>query len=142
MQAEYVASYRGLGGSGVTRGCRYMFAGASDADAYARIEGAAIRQYEAMQNGPYYRLSVARGIFPETPPASFDELLDRLEFAAGGPEAVATRLRRYVETSGVDRFDVMMHIPGVTPDDLRRSMRIFSEEVAPLLGGLVSEPAR
>lgn len=133
VQAEYVARYRALGGSAETRGCRYIFVGETDADAYSRVEPAATRLYEAMKHGPYYHLTVARGLIPDTPPTTFSELLDRLEFAAGSPETVAARLQRYLSTTSVDRLDVMMHIPLILPEDLRRSMTMFAQEVVPRL---------
>jgi len=59
------------------------------------------------------------------------ERLRRIDFVAGSPQTVATWLQACARTTGVDRFDLMMHIPGIAPDDLRRSMTLFAREVAP-----------
>jgi hypothetical protein len=42
-------------------------------------------------------------------------------------------LRRYIDESGVDRLDIMVHVPGVPHAAVQRSMRLFARDVAPLL---------
>ena len=47
---------------------------------------------------------------------------------------MADGLRRYIADSAVDRVDLMVHVPGVSLESVRRSMVLFAEEVAPRIG--------
>lgn len=138
-QADYVARYRARGGSGEARGCRLVFVGATDSEALAEVERAAATYGGMMLKGNYHRLAVERGLFPATPPVDLRDLLYRVDYIVGDPERVAGELLRYVRVTGVDRIDVMMHIPHITPDAMRRSMTLFAQEVAPRLRAALPE---
>lgn len=131
VQGMYVAAYRAAGGRGEARGCRIVFVAETDAAAHRQVEAAAKPYFSTMQKGKYYRAAVEQGVIPDTPPANMQELLRRIDFVAGSPQTVTAWLQTYAQTTGVDRLDLMMHIPGIAPDDLRRSMTLFAREVAP-----------
>ena len=59
--------------------------------------------------------------------------MDEAFLIAGTPETVRANLKAYIDVSGIDSLDVMMHVPEIEPDHIRRSMRLFAEEVMPQL---------
>jgi alkanesulfonate monooxygenase SsuD/methylene tetrahydromethanopterin reductase-like flavin-dependent oxidoreductase (luciferase family) len=76
-------------------------------------------------------------------PNSFDRTLLRLrpfeEYLAAGwthlgtPDEVREGLERYVEATGIRRLLLLMALPGIATELALRSMRLFTEEVAPKL---------
>jgi alkanesulfonate monooxygenase SsuD/methylene tetrahydromethanopterin reductase-like flavin-dependent oxidoreductase (luciferase family) len=103
----------------------------TDEEAHVQAAPAAYRTYSQMKNGRYYQLAVEEGRIPATEPTDLADLLRRIEFVAGSPETVLDRLSRYVAEVGVDRTDIMVHIPGVAHEAVVRSMHLFAREVGP-----------
>jgi alkanesulfonate monooxygenase SsuD/methylene tetrahydromethanopterin reductase-like flavin-dependent oxidoreductase (luciferase family) len=63
----------------------------------------------------------------------FDLLLERDHLFIGGPESVAERINRMVDTYGVRHWLLQMTLPGVDHEDVATSIRLFSDAVMPLL---------
>jgi alkanesulfonate monooxygenase SsuD/methylene tetrahydromethanopterin reductase-like flavin-dependent oxidoreductase (luciferase family) len=140
VQRRYIQKYREAGGQGATRGVRIVCVAETE---HAAIEAAtpAVQTYfSQMSKGPYFRQATAAGLFPDRAPASVAEAAQWMSFCVGTPEAVADQLRRYQEVTGVDQFDVMVHLPGLSPTAVHRSMRLFVTEVAPAFGATVGAP--
>ncbi len=75
-------------------------------------------QHEAMQN-----------------PDAFDQAFDALKdehFIAGSPDTVASRLAGLVDL-GIDCFILKMYLPGIPHSKVLDSIRLFGNEVMPLL---------
>jgi alkanesulfonate monooxygenase SsuD/methylene tetrahydromethanopterin reductase-like flavin-dependent oxidoreductase (luciferase family) len=51
----------------------------------------------------------------------------------GSPDEIADDLRAFVETTGYQRILLVMALPGLDTTHALRSMRLFSEHVAPAL---------
>ncbi len=134
QQRSYVDTYRNAGGSGEVRGARMVYVGDTDEDALAGVETPATTWFATSRKGAYYRQAVEDGRFATEEPADLRDLLSRIEYIVGAPETVAAGLRRYMSEANVDRLDIMLHTPGMPQDALQRSMRLFAQEVAPLLG--------
>ena len=56
-----------------------------------------------------------------------------VEFMVGGPDTVAEQLATFCDTLQVSSLTCMMHVAGITHDQMLRSMRLFIEEVKPRL---------
>jgi alkanesulfonate monooxygenase SsuD/methylene tetrahydromethanopterin reductase-like flavin-dependent oxidoreductase (luciferase family) len=63
-----------------------------------------------------------------------EEAALRDEIVLGTPREVAGRIRAYEEAAGTElHFIADLYWPGMEPSLQREAMRIFAEEVAPLL---------
>jgi alkanesulfonate monooxygenase SsuD/methylene tetrahydromethanopterin reductase-like flavin-dependent oxidoreductase (luciferase family) len=131
VQRTYVDRYLAAGGSGEARGVRVVCVASSDTEAVAAAVPAAETYYSVMSKGKYFQQATERGIIPNSPPASIEEVMARVSFCVGSPETVIRGLQEYQATTGVDRVDVMFHLPDLDPDTIRRSMRLFAAEVRP-----------
>ena len=86
-------------------------------------------KYDDMENA---RLRRGPSAPPPTTPAEESAL--REEIVVGTPVGVAERIRAYEEAAGTEvHFMADLYWPGIDPDVQRESMRIFAEEVAPLV---------
>lgn len=77
-------------------------------------------------------------------PKDLPDLLSRINYIVGSPSTVAKQLNQYIAQTEVDRLGVKMHLAGLPNEDVRRSMRLFAQEVAPkvqLLRQLEAVPA-
>jgi len=63
----------------------------------------------------------------------FREYLDNGWLMVGSPDEIADDLRAFVETTGYQRILLVMDLPGLDTRDALRSMRLFSQHVAPFL---------
>lgn len=131
VQRRYVDFYRAAGGDGETRGVRVVHVAESKNEAKAAMEKAVEVYFGQMSKGKYFQEAAAQGIVTNSAPSSMDEAFDKLAFCVGDPETVADKLVEYQEITGVDRFDVMFHLPALNPDAVRRSMRLFATDVMP-----------
>jgi alkanesulfonate monooxygenase SsuD/methylene tetrahydromethanopterin reductase-like flavin-dependent oxidoreductase (luciferase family) len=132
-QREFVDVYRGAGGIGEVRGVRMVHVAETDDEAWRFVEQAARRMHEARATTAYGRLAVAEGRMSTTGTDDRSEMLRQVEFIAGSPDTVTSALLDYMDTAAVDRVDLMMHVPGVPRDAIRRSLHLFSTEVAPAM---------
>lgn len=146
-QAEYVQHYRQQGplflrnagrtGSssqgGKVCGCRLVHVAETDAEALRQVEAGATLYFNLYSKGVYYQEAIAEGRIPATPPENLTEMLDRLDYLVGSPQTVAQKLQSYCDTVGLDFLNVMVHIPGLAEEDVRRSMQLVIQEVAPQL---------
>lgn len=132
IQTPYVERYRAAGGKGRTRGVRLVFVAPTRREAMER-SAAATQIYSRLLLGQgYHKQAVESGEAPAE--AKSDEELRRLvSFTVGSPDDVIEGLDAYVETTGVDQLDVMVQIPGLATDDVRRSMALMQNEVRPNL---------
>ena len=131
-QAAYVRCYREAGGRGLTRGVRLVFVAPTHDEAIAGSEAAA-QTYFGMTGGKgYHKEAVEEGLLPPTVDSP-EELRRQVSFIVGDPEEVARALNDYAATTGVDRLDVMVQIPGLRTDAVRRSMELLQREVRPRL---------
>ncbi|MEN9225257.1 MAG: LLM class flavin-dependent oxidoreductase [Thermostichus sp. HHBFW_bins_43] len=143
-QAEYVRHYRQQGrpgSSGQVCGCRLVHVAETDAEALRQVEVGATLYFNLYSKGVYYQEAVAEGRIPATPPESLTEMLDRLDYWVGSPQTVAQKLQSYCDTVGLDLLNVMVHIPGLAEADVRRSMQLVIQEVAPQLRPTLSSVA-
>jgi alkanesulfonate monooxygenase SsuD/methylene tetrahydromethanopterin reductase-like flavin-dependent oxidoreductase (luciferase family) len=132
IQARIVRDYRASGGTGLVRGVRLCFVGETEADAL-RDTAAALELYHGQMAGKgYHKDAVQQGLISGAPKTPAD-LLREVNFIVGTPEQVATALNAYVATTGVERLDLMVQIPGLATDAVRRSMRLIQDEVRPRL---------
>lgn len=130
-QGPYIKTYRDAGGTGETRAVRIIIIAATNEQAVSR----AARSHAVYSEGEdrYYFEAVEKGIFETETPTSLDDALYRRSFVVGSPESVAAQLRSYQRLVAVDRLDMMVHMPELTPAEVRESIRLFASDVAPQL---------
>ncbi len=132
-QQRTIDQLRQLGSRTPVRGCRLVHVAETEAEALRAVEPAALSYFEVYSQGPYYREGVAEGRIPDTPPQDLRDLLWRLDFGVGDPESITAQLQEYLQITGVERLDVMMHVAGMEVEAIRRSMQLFQQAVAPQL---------
>jgi alkanesulfonate monooxygenase SsuD/methylene tetrahydromethanopterin reductase-like flavin-dependent oxidoreductase (luciferase family) len=132
-QANYVRRYREAGGVGEARGARLVCVGESRSEAVAAAREAATRLNDAFSRGKYVAEQVELGLLSDSAAANEDEVFRRLEYAVGTPDEVAESLLGYIETTGVNALNIMVHSPGMKQEAAQRSMRLFMSDVAPAL---------
>jgi len=131
-QAPYVRRYRAAGGTGLVRGVRIAFV-APTRDEAARDSEPAVRTYFAQLGGrSYHKEAVDAGALPSQAD-SLEEMRRQVSFIAGTPEDVADELNRYIDEVQVNRLDVMVQLPGIPTDMVRRSLTLIDQEVRPRL---------
>jgi alkanesulfonate monooxygenase SsuD/methylene tetrahydromethanopterin reductase-like flavin-dependent oxidoreductase (luciferase family) len=86
----------------------------------------------------YDDMDGARGrVGDPSPPPPLDPATEtalRQQIVLGRPEKVAARIQEFAAAAGADlHFIARLYFPGLAPDVQREAMRIFAEEVAPLL---------
>ena len=132
VQAPYVARYRAAGGKGRTRGVRLVFVAPTQTEALERSDVAAQSYFRLLLGKGYHKEAVESRRSASR--AQTDEERRRLaSFIVGTPEEVTAELNAYVDTTGVDQLDVMVQIPGLATEDVRRSMALVQNEVRPRL---------
>jgi alkanesulfonate monooxygenase SsuD/methylene tetrahydromethanopterin reductase-like flavin-dependent oxidoreductase (luciferase family) len=131
-QAEYVRRYRFEGGRGQVRGARLAFVAESRAEAEAEAAVATEIYYAALGNKGYHAQAIAEGRVPPTAPTPADRRR-QLDFFVGAPDDVVELLNAHIEAAGIDRLDVMAHLPGLAPAAVRRSLSLLNSEVRPKL---------
>ncbi len=131
-QADYVRCYREAGGQAGTRGVRLVFVADTHDEAIAGSEVAAKTYFAMMGNKGYHKEAVDEGLLPPTVDSP-EELRRQVSFIVGDPTEVAADLNDYAATTGVDRLDVMVQIPGLETSAIRRSMALIQHEVRPRL---------
>lgn len=131
-QARYVRAYREAGGRGSTRGVRLVFVAENHAEAMRDSEDAARIYFGSMGNKGYHREAVEEGLLPPSVDSP-EEMRRQVDFIVGDPDEVAEALNRHAAVTGVDRLDVMVQIPGLRTEAVRRSMRLLQREVRPRL---------
>lgn len=141
VQREYVQRYRASGGRGQTRGVRIVCVADTDHAALEEASFAVRGYFGAMSKGPYYQKAVRLGVIPSGEPASAEQAMTWLSFCVGSPDTVARQLEDYLDTAGVDRLDVMFHLPDLNPAGVQRSMRLFAREVMPVFETTSPSPA-
>lgn len=132
-QRRTIDQLRRLGSEIPVRGCRLVHVAETEAEALRAVEQAALSYFEVYSQGPYYREGVAEGRIPDSPPQDLRDLLWRVDFLVGDPESIVQQLQEYLQITGVERLDVMMHVAGMEAEAIRRSMQLFQQAVAPQL---------
>jgi alkanesulfonate monooxygenase SsuD/methylene tetrahydromethanopterin reductase-like flavin-dependent oxidoreductase (luciferase family) len=69
--------------------------------------------------------------------AELDQLRQRGTFLAGSAETVAAGIRTAVKTLGIDLFLANVHAGGIDDERVKRTMRLLTTEVRPLLSDLL-----
>lgn len=140
VQGSYVRTFREAGGTGEARGVRIVVLAESTT---AALEAArpAYETYAAkgFLSSRYYLEAVEAGVFDGAVPRDLADGMHRMAFVVGDPDTVRNRLQEHVDRTAVDRLDIMVHLPGLAPAHVRRSLDLFAREVAP---GLTLPPAR
>ncbi|MBW4024650.1 MAG: LLM class flavin-dependent oxidoreductase [Proteobacteria bacterium] len=131
-QAEFVRRYRAEGGTGQVRGARIAFVAETRAEAEAACAEATEIYFAALGYKGYHAQAVADGLLPPTAPTSA-ERRRQLDFFAGTPDEVATALNAHIALTGIDRLDIMPHLPGMEASAVCRSLALFAAEVRPRL---------
>jgi alkanesulfonate monooxygenase SsuD/methylene tetrahydromethanopterin reductase-like flavin-dependent oxidoreductase (luciferase family) len=132
IQAGYIRQYRTAGGAGVTRGVRLVFVAPTHVAAIVDSEKAARIYFSQMGGKGYHKEAVERGLLPATVDSP-EEMRRQVDFLVGSPDEVADALNRYIAITGVDRLDLMVQIPGLDTNHIRRSMTLIQQEVRPRL---------
>jgi alkanesulfonate monooxygenase SsuD/methylene tetrahydromethanopterin reductase-like flavin-dependent oxidoreductase (luciferase family) len=132
-QAKYVRRYREAGGLGEARGARLVCVGETHEEAVAAASEAAGVLNTAFAGGRYAAEQVEAGLLSSAVATSDDEVFGRLEYAVGTPDEVAVKLLEYIDTTGVNALNIMVHSPGMKQEAAQRSMRLFMSDVAPAL---------
>jgi alkanesulfonate monooxygenase SsuD/methylene tetrahydromethanopterin reductase-like flavin-dependent oxidoreductase (luciferase family) len=131
-QATLTRQYRQAGGGGRVRGERVVFAAETAAEA-ARDSEAAVRLYFGQMAGKsYHKEAVDAGDLPPTAD-TLAEMRRQVSFIAGTPAQVAAELNDYAQRLGLDQLDVMVQVPALPTDAIRRSLALIQNEVRPLL---------
>ncbi|KAF3885194.1 MULTISPECIES: LLM class flavin-dependent oxidoreductase [Nostocales] len=130
-QNTYTDLYREAGGKGFVRGFRLVYVGETDAEARKTVDEAARMFFSVREKLPQYLNAQRQGRIPYEPPKDLPDLLGRIEYIVGSPTTVAEQLERYISQTKIDYLGVKMHVPGLLNEDVRRSMRLFAQEVAP-----------
>lgn len=68
------------------------------------------------------------------PPADFAEACRRVQFLAGPPEAIAGDLRDLRQVAPFSAFHIQPRWQGLTPAAVEQTIRLFAQEVLPLVG--------
>jgi alkanesulfonate monooxygenase SsuD/methylene tetrahydromethanopterin reductase-like flavin-dependent oxidoreductase (luciferase family) len=134
-QAAYVANYRDNGGAGEARGARLVCVGHTREQALSDVARPARLLHDVFSKGTYHQEMVKLGLVP----AAGEDILGCLEFAVGTASEVAEQLHAYIETTGINALNIMVHAPGVPQESAQRSLRLFMSDVAPeLLPALIA----
>jgi alkanesulfonate monooxygenase SsuD/methylene tetrahydromethanopterin reductase-like flavin-dependent oxidoreductase (luciferase family) len=122
-QRVWVDMYRQAGGRGEARGYRLVLVAESTAEAERLAAPAGELYYSASRGGGGHAAA-------NMDPAEFR----RANFMVGSPAVVADRLLQFKEEAGLDRVDLLAHVPGLTSDAVKQTLTLFASEVAPLMG--------
>lgn len=136
-QAQFVARYRAAGGSGQVRGVRAVYVAETREQALTEFREAFEKYASVMTGGRYATDAVAAGHLPAEP-TTLMERMDRACVIVGGPDDVAAKLVEYVETTDVDRLDLLVQFPGLSSALTRRTLELFMSTVRPKLEGVLS----
>jgi alkanesulfonate monooxygenase SsuD/methylene tetrahydromethanopterin reductase-like flavin-dependent oxidoreductase (luciferase family) len=128
-QAAYVANYRASGGVGEARGARLICVAETREQALSDVRQSARLLHDAFSKGKYHKEMTELGLLP----SAGDDVLGRLEFAAGTAAEVAEQLHTYIETTRINALNIMVHAPGIPQQSAQRSLRLFMSDVAPAL---------
>jgi alkanesulfonate monooxygenase SsuD/methylene tetrahydromethanopterin reductase-like flavin-dependent oxidoreductase (luciferase family) len=131
-QAEIVRNYRMAGGTGLVRGVRLVFVGETHAEAIRDTDAAFELYHGQMAGRSYHKEAMDKGLMAAAPTTPAEARLG-VNFIVGTPAEVAAGLNAYVAQTGVGRLDLMVQIPGLATEAVRRSMTLIQREVRPLL---------
>ena len=123
--------YREAGGTGAVRGFRLVYVGETDAEAQATVAQAVQVYFSVREKLPTYIDAQRQGRIPPGPPKDLPDLLGRINYIVGSPATVAQQLNEYVSATQIDLLGVKIHLPGLANEVVRRSMKLFAQEVAP-----------
>ena len=143
-QAGYARLYReaarAAGHTPRTGGTRLVYVGRTDAEARADIEECIWRYYRRQTTNGYFKQAINDGLLAPTAQPTLDEVMGMVEFIVGGPDTVAEQLATFCDALQVSSLTCMMHVAGITHDQMMRSMRLFMEEVKPRLLAKLAAP--
>lgn len=130
---EYVGAFRDErdragAGPGTVGLSREVFVAETDETAEAAVKEPLVGKYES------YTDWGQSDVFEED---SFERAWEDLKedrFIVGSPETVIGEIERYRDAYDIDFLSPRMQYPGMTFDDARRSVELFSEEVIPRFG--------
>lgn len=131
-QAPYVRHFKESGATGRAKGVRLAFVAETTREAVEQSEAAVRITYSQSAGRNYHLQAVQAGALPETA-TSLEEMRRQMSFIVGTPDEVALQINAYIAETGVDQIDVMVQIPGVPTDMVKRSMRLIRDEVYPQL---------
>jgi alkanesulfonate monooxygenase SsuD/methylene tetrahydromethanopterin reductase-like flavin-dependent oxidoreductase (luciferase family) len=140
IQAAIVQAYRAAGGTGLVRGVRLVFVAETHAEAMRDADEALSLYLGQMGGKGYHSEAIAKGLLAADP-RTLEERGLGVNFLIGSPEEVAALLNDYVAETGVDRLDLMVQVPGLRTDAVRRSMALIQQAVKPLLKRALPQPA-
>ena len=135
-QAPYVARYRSAGGLGEARGARLVCVAETAEQALDDVDRPARLLHAAFSKGRYHQEMAAAGLLPAASAEAdltLRQILGRLEYAAGTAAEVTRQLTGYIQATGVDALNIVVHAPGIARQAARRSLRMFMADVAPAL---------
>ena len=131
-QARHTRAYRSAGGNARVRGSRVVFVAETRAEAERESEAAARMYFGQMQGRNYHKEAVDSGELPSTA-STVAEMRRQVSYHVGTPDDVAAALNEYAELLQLDRLDVMVQLPGIATEAVRRSLALIQCEVRPRL---------
>ena len=131
-QARHTRAYRFAGGNARVRGSRVVFVAETRAEAERESEAAARMYFGQMQGRNYHKEAVDSGELPSTA-GTVSEMRRQVSYHVGTPDDVAAALNEYAELLQLDRLDVMVQLPGIATEAVRRSLALLQCEVRPRL---------
>ena len=132
-QRKFTDCFKIGGAKGRVRGVRLVHVCETEKDVWPIVEKAVTRMYSNRKTSAYGKQALLEKRIAEEDSTDPKQQMDEAFLIAGTPETVRANLKAYIDVSGIDSLDVMMHVPEIEPDHIRRSMRLFAEEVMPQL---------
>jgi alkanesulfonate monooxygenase SsuD/methylene tetrahydromethanopterin reductase-like flavin-dependent oxidoreductase (luciferase family) len=129
-QRVWVDMYHQAGGTGEARGYRLVLVAESTDEAERLAAPAREFYYSASRGGGGHAAE-------SMDPVEFR----RANFIVGTPATVGERLLAYKDEAGLDRVDLLAHVPGLEPEAVRQTLTLFAHEVAPLMDVEMLVPA-
>lgn len=128
-QAKLTGAFRMAGGRGPARAVRMVFVAASDRQARDLAEPAVMHFWSNFTPpSPQWREAVENA-----GPMTYEQIVAELGWVVGGPETVATELRRHMGQCRLDGLDAAFHVPGLDTMCANRSMERFAAQVLPAI---------
>ena len=131
-QARLTKAYRSAGGRARVRGSRVVFVAESRAEAERESEVAARMYFGQMQGRNYHKEAVDSGDLPPNA-GTLAEMRRQVSFHVGTPDDVVAVLNDYADGLQLDRLDVMVQLPGMPSEAVRRSLALIQRHVRPRL---------
>lgn len=133
QQKKYINFFRQHSTVGSVRGVRFVHVCEDSKSVWPILKEAVARMYSKRKTSAYGLEALNENRISHEDSDDPQIQLDECFFIAGTPEIVLRKLTEYISASGVDSLDLIMHVPEIDREEIRRSMSLFSDEVLPHL---------